>query len=457
MNSSRISRRDWLKSISLAAMSAPFALPLAEATGIGPAQAGPGTGAAQDPRLAKLFGSDPTRYRFNAAQDAFLEELQRASFQFFWDNVNPYAGLVKDRSQANGPDSRNVASIAATGFGLTALCIADKRGWQDGRKIRERVRNTLRFAANKLHREHGYFWHFLDMQNGDRAFNSEASSIDTAIFLAGALTCRGYFQDAEIQDLSKNLYEQVDWTWLLEKQKTLAMAWTPEGGFTKARWDTYSEMILLLLLGLGSPTHPLPPEAWHDWSRPTFEFDALQYIGVHAPLFVHQYPQAWFDLRGLRDNYADYFINSVIATKVHKLWCVSLARTFPDYGENLWGITASDSAHGYTVWGGPPAMGPIDGTVVPCAPGGSLPFMPEETIRVLENLREKFGRRVWKKYGFVDAFNPLSGWTGPDVLGIDAGITLAMAENARTGFVWEQFMKNEAPRLGLKRAGFTPS
>jgi len=183
--------------------------------------------------------------------------VQRASFQFFWDNVNPYAGLVKDRCQSNGPDSRNLASIAATGFGLTALCIADKRGWQDGRKIRERVRNTLRFASNKLGHAHGYFCHFIDMHSGERAFHSEASSIDTAIFLCGALTCRGYFDDAEIQDLAGKLYERVDWPWLLQGEKTLAMAWTPEQGFTKARWDSYSEMIMVLLLGLGSPTHAL--------------------------------------------------------------------------------------------------------------------------------------------------------------------------------------------------------
>jgi hypothetical protein len=412
--------------------------------------------AALDPRVAKLFGSDPTKYRFTSSEEAFLEEVQRASFQFFWDNVNPYAGLVKDRCQSNGPDSRNLASIAATGFGLTALCIADKRGWQDGRKIRERVRNTLRFASNKLGHAHGYFCHFIDMHSGERAFHSEASSIDTAIFLCGALTCRGYFDDAEIQDLAGKLYERVDWPWLLQGEKTLAMAWTPEQGFTKARWDSYSEMIMVLLLGLGSPTHALPAETWDAWERPRFDFEGVSFLGAYAPLFVHQYPQAWFDLRGQRDKHVNYYVNSVIATKVHKAWCLELAKKFPDYGENLWGITASDSAHGYAVWGGPPLAGPIDGSVIPCAAGGSLPFMPAEAIRVLRNIRETYGRRAWKKYGFADAFNPMNGWTGPDVLGIDAGITLVMAENARSGFVWEQFMKHEAARRGMKRAGFTP-
>ena len=420
-------------------------------------EAGPESASTPDARVVKLFGKDPTKYSFTLSENAFLEEVQRASFRFFWENVNPYAGLVKDRCQANGPDARDVASIAATGFGLTALCIADKRGWQDGRKIRERVRNTLRFAANKMASAHGYLFHFVNMHSGERAFSSEASSIDTAIFLCGALTCRSYFNDAEIQDLARKLYERVEWTWLLQGKPTLAMAWKPEDGFTKARWNSYSEMILVLLLGLGSTKFALPPEAWEAWERPTFEFDGVQFVGARAPIFVHQYPQAWFDLRGQHDKHADYFINSVLATKVHKLWCLGLAKNFPGYNENLWGITASDSAHGYEVWGGPPAIGPIDGSVVPCAAGGSLAFMPEEAIRVLQNIRETYGSRAWKKYGFIDAFNPLGHWTGPDVLGIDAGITLVMAENARTGFVWEQFMKNEEPRIGMNRAGFTPA
>jgi len=451
----QVSRREWLRKATLTAIGVPLGLSSA-GPDFSPTERAARTQPLLDTRIVKLFGVDPAKYRLTPGDHALLEEVQRAHFQFFWDNVNPYAGLVKDRSQANGPDSRDVASIAATGFGLTALCVADRRGWRDSRKIRERVRDTLRFAAKQMCQERGFFCHFMNMHTGERAFNSEASSVDTAIFLCGALTCRGYFNDAEIQDLAEKLYQRVDWTWLLQGQKTLAMAWTPEHGFTKARWDSYSETIMVLLLGLGSPTHPLPAETWDVWERPCFDFDGVQFIGAHAPLFVHQYPQAWFDLRGRRDKHTNYFINSVIATKIHKLWCLELAGEFPDYSENLWGITASDSVHGYTVWGGPPEMGPIDGSVVPCAAGGSLAFMPEETIRVLRNIREAYSKRAWRKYGFVDAFNPLRNWSGPDVLGIDAGITLVMAENARTGFVWEQFMKNEGARLGMKRAGFGP-
>jgi hypothetical protein len=203
---------------------------------------------------------------------------------------------------------------------------------------------------------------------------------------------------------------------------------------------------------MGSSAHPLKPDAWNAWKRLTFEYDGLRYIGSFAPLFVHQFSQAWFDFRGRRDKYADYFQNSIIATQVHRAFCIELAKQFPDYSEDLWGISASDSQHGYVAWGGPPAMGPIDGTVVPSAAGGSLTFMPTETLRVLKNIKNHYPA-AWTKYGFVNAFNPLTNWYDPDVVGIDTGIILVMAENLRTGFVWDTFMKTPEARQGMERAG----
>jgi len=455
----RLSRRDWLRLAS--GMAAGVSLDIAGVSKLRAAEAGIYTseaagqeGPSAADRTAALLSGDPTRYRFTPQEDAFLEELEKACFQFFWDEVNPATGLVKDRSQAAGADSRNVASMAATGFGLTALCIADHRGWQEPKVIRERVGTTLRFVESRVPQAHGFFCHFLNIQNGERVLQSEVSSIDTAIFVCGVLTCAAYFDDLEIRTLANRIYQRMDWNWLLHGDKTLSMGWTPEHGFIRSRWDSYSELMMVYLLGLGSSTTAISKQSWDAWTRPYFEFNGVRYIGSHAPLFVHQYSHAWFDFRGKRDKYADYFTNSVVATKVHKLWCLELSREFPDYTDDLWGITASDSARGYAVWGGPPAMGRIDGSIVPCAAGGSLPFLPEETVRVLRNIREKYEQRVWRRYGFVDAFNPLTNWYSPDVIGIDVGITLLMAENARSGFVWEQFMKNEVARNGMNRAGF---
>lgn len=463
MSAKQISRRDWLQLVSRFAAGLPLGFSLnqaALATALwqqpqqNPAAPPPQVTPPPAEGMAALFNGDPTRYRFNPDEDAFLDELERACFQFFWNEANPDTGLVKDRSQANGSDSRNVASIAATGFGLTALCIADHRHWQDSGKLRDRAAATLRFVESRVPQAHGFFCHFLNIQNGERVLQSEVSSIDTAIFICGVLTCGAYFDDPEISALARRIYQRMDWNWLLHGDKTLIMGWTPERGFIRSRWDSYSELMMVYLLGLGSSATAMSKQSWDAWTRPFFEFNGVRYIGSHAPLFVHQYSHAWFDFRAKRDKYADYFTNSVIATKVHKLWCLELAREFPDYSEDLWGITASDSARGYAVWGGPPAMGRIDGSVVPCASGGSLPFLPEETVHVLRNIRAKYEQRAWHKYGFVDAFNPLTNWYSQDVIGIDVGITLLMAENARSGFVWEQFMKNEVARNGMARAGF---
>jgi hypothetical protein len=211
--------------------------------------------------------------------------------------------------------------------------------------------------------------------------------------------------------------------------------------------------MMMYLLGMGSSAYPLKEETWNAWKRLTFEYDGMRYIGSFAPLFVHQFSQAWFDFRGQRDKYADYFQNSVTATEVHRRFCIELGKQFPDYSDDLWGITASDSPHGYVAWGGPPAVGPIDGTIVPSAAGGSLPFLPEATMRVLRTIRNRFPL-AWTKYGFVNAFNPLKNWYDTDVIGIDTGIILLMAENLRTRFVWDTFMKTAEARRGMERAGF---
>ncbi len=239
-----------------------------------------------------------------------------------------------------------------------------------------------------------------------------------------------------------------------EDTQLLPHGWSPETGFLPYRWDYYSELMMMYLFGLGSSSHPLPGEVWNAWKRTTFEYEGLRYIGSYAPLFVHQYSQAWFDFRGKRDAYADYFLNSMTATEVHRLFCLELAKQFPDYSNDLWGITASDSENGYVVWGGPPAIGPIDGTVVPSAAGGSLAFLPSATLRVLKTIKDRYGTHAWSRYGFVNAFNPLKNWYDTDVIGIDTGITMMMAENLRTGFVWNTFMKNPEVARGFERAGF---
>ncbi len=386
-----------------------------------------------------------------------LEEIERAAFRFFWEQADSQTGLVKDSSGPDGEDSIKVSSIAATGFGLTALCIADRKGLAPAADLKRRTLNTLTFLLEHAPHEHGFFYHFLDMRSGARAWKSELSSIDTALLFMGVLTCRQHFGDGEIIRLADKLYQRVDWRWMLAGGKTLSHGWTPEGGFLKPRWDEYSEAMMLYLLAMGSPTYAIPAECWRALRRPWVEFYGFRYISTRAPIFVHQYSHAWIDFRNRRDEYADYFENSVRATRAHKLFCLSLRKRFPSYSKQLWGITASDSPKGYAVWGGPPAMGPIDGSVVPAAAAGSLPFTPQESLRVMHHMRDRFDRKIWKRYGFVDAFNPLSGWVSGKAIGINTGITLLMVENLRTGFVWHTFMKNPEIGRAMSAAEFRPA
>jgi hypothetical protein len=401
-------------------------------------------------KLAEPGGEAP----YEGTDEQLLDEMQKAMFEFFWNEASPATGQVKDRALANGNDNRKMASIAATGFGLTSLCIGDQRSYRKSSDILERVRKTLRFLANDLQHEHGFFYHFIHMDTGARWEKNELSSIDSSLLFCGVLTARQYFNDQEIKDLATKIYERVDWPWMLNGGKTFSMGWHPETGFLNARWEHFCELMMIYLLAIGSPTNPVSPDAWSAWSRPVIKYQGIEYISGNDPIFTHQYSHGWYDFRNKRDAYADYFENSVKATKAHKLFCLSLKDKFPDYSDNLWGISASDYAKGYTAWGGPPPQGPIDGSIVPCATGGSLPFQFEDCIAVLRNIRGRYKEKAWAKYSFVDAFNPLTGWYDGDVLGIDLGITMLMAENHRTGFVWNTFMKNPEAQSAMNKAGF---
>jgi hypothetical protein len=386
--------------------------------------------------------------------EAFLDELQRQACLFFWEQASPLTGQVLDRARndLNGSrDPRRMASIAATGFGLTALCVADHRKYLPHDQIVERVKNTLAWHLNHLPEVHGFFYHFTDIETGVAVKGVELSSIDTTLLLCGVLTVRNYFNDPQIHALASQLYERVDWPWMLNGGKTFSMGWHEDSGFLDSRWKIFCELMMLYLLAIGSTTHPVAAETWKNFERPRIHYQDFDYISGNDPIFTHQYSQAWFDFRNQRDAYANYFTNSVIATKAHKAFCLSMPKW---YSDDYWGITSSDSQDGYTAWGGPPLLGGVNGTVVPCAAGGSLAFVPGDCLHVLRAMREKWGKRAWGRYGFVDAFHPAADWYDPDVLGIDQGITVVMAENLRSGLIWKTFMQNPECVRAMKLAGF---
>jgi hypothetical protein len=394
--------------------------------------------------------------QISTADDAFLEDLSHRAFLFFWEHSDPINGLVLDRARNDGTivPGRNleVASTALTGFGLTAMCIAADRQWVDPNLIRDRVRSTLRYFVRDQENVRGWYYHFVNRKNGNRVWNSEISTIDTAMLLAGVITAQEYYAgDSEIFHLATALYRRVDFEWLLNKDTGfLRMGWDPETGLFLSEWKAYDEEALLLLLGIGSPTHPIPAKSWYKPERQQVEVSGFRYVG-RGPLFTQQFSQAWLNLKGLRDGQPlmmDYFQNAVVATYANRAYCLSLRGLFPHYSEQMWGITASDSEIGYVGWGGPKTRKDLDGSVVPCAAGGSLMFAPEICLPALRYMKEQFGSLIYGRYGFVDAFNPASLWINPDVVGIDIGITLLSAENLRTGRVWRWFGQS----LDMRRA-----
>jgi hypothetical protein len=386
--------------------------------------------------------------------ESFLDDLERQGTLFFWEQASPITGQILDRARndlSGARDPRRMASIASTGFGLTALCIADHRGYLPHDEVVERVRTTLDWHLNSLPEVHGFYYHFSDIETGERIAGVELSSIDTALLLCGVLTARAYFQEEKISSLAEQIYQRVDWPWMLDGGQTFSMGWHPERGFLSAQWNHYCELMMIYLLAIGSPTHPVDPDYWNHFTRPVVHYDGYEFISGNDPLFTHQYSQAWFDFRNKRDAYADYFINSVTATRAHKAFCLSYPQW---YSDDYWGITASDSERGYVAWGGPEAQGPIDGSVVPAAAAGSLPFLPADCLAVLRAMRSNWGEQAWGRYGFVDAFHPAANWYDRDVLGIDQGISVVMAENLRSGLVWDTFMRNPECANAMQLVGF---
>ncbi|MEP6901341.1 MAG: glucoamylase family protein [Actinomycetota bacterium] len=403
-------------------------------------------------------------YQLTKEDEAFLDDLERRAFLFFWEHSGKKNGLTLDRARTNGDapgkdeDHHNVGSIASTGFALTGLCIAADRNWVKPAEAKERARITLEFFANRAFTKDGWFYHWIDLETEERRWRSEVSTIDSALLLGGVLSVRQCFaDDQEIVRLATKIYNRVDFPAMLNGDKYLLVhGWHNESGYIKNRWHDYSEEAILYLLGIGSPTHPLPWKSWYAWERGWQEYGGYKYLAAVSPLFIHQYSHAWIDFRGKREHYkdfnVDYFENSVKATRAQRQFFIDvLSKEFPKYGPNIWGLTASDFAGGYTAWGAPPRSPETDGSVVPCAPAGSLMFTPDISLAALQEMKAKYGDKIYGRYGFTDAFNPHNGWVNRDVLGIDVGITLLSAENLRSGNVWKWFMQNKEIPAAFKR------
>lgn len=452
---------------------------------------------AEQPAQSGGIAEAPSAFAAELSDEEFLDEVQERTFRWFWE-ATPESGLTPDRWP-----SRVSSSIAAVGFALSVYPVGVERGWVTREQARERTLATLRHfweapqgpePAGRIG-HHGFFYHFLDNESGLRHSNSELSSIDTTLFLGGVLLAQAYFDgdhadEAAIRELAGKIYARVEWRYFQPNPPRVTMGWRPGRGYGPAQWKGYDESLLLHVLALGSPTHPLGPETYeayvstHRWA----EFHGQPHVNF-APLFGHQYSHVWIDFRGIQDAYMaergiDYFENSRRATLSQRAYAIDNPSGWRNYGENIWGLTASDGPGGFRAridgaerqfrayWARGAAYGDIrdDGTIVPTAAGGSVPFAPEIAIPALRAMVDRYGGHLFTEYGFLDSFNPTLrqadldvtrgkivpglGWFNDDHLGIDQGPILLMIENHRTGLIWELMKKSEPIVRGLCRSGY---
>ena len=434
--------------------------------------------------------------------DPFFEDLQKRTFNFFWETAEPGTGLVPDR-WPNPP----FASIAASGFALNSYAIGAERGWVTRAEARTRVLTTLKFLwslpqgpeADSTAGYHGFFYHFLNFKTGLRYGGSELSTVDTALFMAGVLFVGGYFDgdhpdEVAIRKLAEDLYSRVNWPWTIEHVPDIRMGWSPEKQFKFHDWRGYNEGMIVYVLALGSPTHPAAPGTWVSFTSNYYQhwgtIEGLTHL-TFGPMFGHQYSAIWIDYRGIKDEFMwpqgiDYFENSRRATLAQRAYAIRNPMDWRGYGPNIWGLTACDGPGDYKL----PYLGQTrqfrsysargvsldpeetfdDGTIAPTAAIASLPFAPEIVVPAAREMHKRYGSHIYGKYGFVDAFNPSfeydnvplrhgkrvrgMGWVASDYLGIDQGAIVAMIENYRSELIWSVMRRNPYVRNGLQRAGF---
>ena len=397
--------------------------------------------------------------RVSNKDEKFLEMVQKKTLNYFTECTNPENGLVLDKTSNSGPPdySYSPSTTAGVGFGLTALAVGAERGWIEKDRAKRLTLTTLKYFYEKIEHVNGFFYHFTDMNTGKRVWDCEISSIDTALFIAGAIFAGEYYSDPQIKKYASLLYYRVNWQWMTNETRHLCMGWKPEDGFLKPYWSEYCESMLMYLLAMGSPTYPISPDYWHNFKRPYAEYNGAFGHIYCSPLFTHQYSHIWIDFSNKNDGYADYFYNSKMATLANRQFCIDSAKEYPSFRNECFGLTACIGPDGYLAYGGPPAGVVNDGTVAPTGAGGSIIFTPEESIKTLKYIYRKYRNKMWGRYGFSDSFNIGRNWFARDAFAINQGPILLMIENYRSGLVHKLFMKNRCVENAMRLAGFRES
>lgn len=441
--------------------------------------------ACRQPQQFAYSSQGKINYQLTPGDEAMLDSIQYKTFLFFLQEKHPEWGIVKDRTTEWAP-----ATIAATGFGLPAFAIAAERKWITREEAAQITLKTLRFFSGSVQSADtnatgykGFYYHFLKMDTGEREWKCELSSVDTGLLMMGIIFARNYYTknnetEKEIRSLAGMLLGRIDWDFMQmadtgRHAKCLSMGWTPEKGLHNFGWSGYNEGLFLYILAAGSGMKGIEQsyDAWLSTYRWESPYEGLSHVAF-PPLFGHQFPHAFIDFRGLADNFMkqkgiDYFENSRRATYVQRQYAIDNPYGWIGYDSLCWGVTACDGPGDkynfgdkkFLGYAGRGSSGPDynyfdDGTIAPYGPISSLPFAPEIVLPTAKSLLEKYGHKIWGKYGFYDSFNPTANWVDNDFLGIDQGPMLIMIENFRTGLVWDHVMKDPIIQAGLEKLGF---
>ncbi|HXL04285.1 MAG TPA: glucoamylase family protein [Bacillota bacterium] len=380
--------------------------------------------------------------------DELLDFISKRAFDYFWHEANPHNGLIPYCNAADSP-----CSVAVVGLGLTAIPVGIERGWISREEGYQRAVTTLStLRSDSSLRENGFFYQLLDMDECSRFKMSKASSIDTTILIAGALFIGEFFSQTVIQDMAYDLYDAVNWQWMMNHGETLTKSWTPEAGFSKERWDSFDESLLMYILAMGSPTYPIPASTWHKIRRPVRE----NYIfAPEESLASYILPHIWLDLRGKEDFYANYWNNAEFAARYNRIYSMLKQNKSKSYTKDIWGLSECEGPKGYQVYGA--SASNYDGTFAPYATIGCIPFSSSASMQTIRGILRDHGDSIWGKYGFFSGFNLDRSWWSATYHGIGQGICLLMIENYRTGLIWKHIAHIPPIQRGLRYAEFRAS
>jgi hypothetical protein len=418
-----------------------------------------------------------TTSKIPAKYEKIYTDVQRSTFQYFWEGAEPVSGLARERFNVDGKypqNDQNVVTTGGGGFGVMAILVGIERGIISRRQAFERLQRIVNFL-DKADRFHGAWPHWIYGETGKvKPFSKKDDGgdlVESSFMLQGLLAVRQYFKNGNQAEKALSakidrLWKDVDFDWYRRGQNVLYWHWSPNFG-----WDMnfavkgYNECLIMYVLAASSPTHGVPAKVYDEGWAQSCKINAvttkynytltLSHQGAKeygGPLFWSQYSYLGLDPTGLKDKYANYWENNRNHTLINRAWCIENPKKYKGYGADSWGLTASYSVNGYAAHA--PGLEKDLGVISPTAALSSMPYTPTYSMQAMEHWYQQLGNKVYGQYGFYDAFSETENWFPKKYLAIDQGPIVVMMENYRTGLLWNLFMSCPEIQNGLKKLGF---